>query len=107
MRDGDGLLHEEDLAGVVAGVLRPDPRDLQVVPRHQLEPGIAILQVYLIIKECQLISREANFIHFKYHIILVTFLTLLPRVWGDHDALGRQGVGGLLPHHDVLAWKSM
>ena len=40
MRDGDGLLHEEDLAGVVAGVLRPDPGDLQVVPRHQLEPGI-------------------------------------------------------------------
>ena len=38
--DGDGLLHEEDLAGVVSGVLRPDPGDLQVVPRHQLEPGI-------------------------------------------------------------------
>ena len=53
MRDGDGLLHEENLAGVVAGVLRPDPRDLQVVPRHQLEPGIAILQGYLIIKDSQ------------------------------------------------------
>ena len=39
VRDGEGLLHEEYLAGVVAGVLRPNARHLQVVPRHQLEPG--------------------------------------------------------------------
>lgn len=40
MYDADGSAHDGDLAGVVPGVLGPDPVDLEVVLGDQLEPGV-------------------------------------------------------------------